>query len=191
MSGRLRVWAFEPHAPLRRPLDSCGSDSYDYPVAASDIKRSDVLQVIELHEDPDQAAFVDSLGFGPARKYRLVHEGRFYDSKAIAGIAHGVATGQYWTKDDLSGGVTRTCLGPRTGAQQRCRDHAGYSGHAGLSSGIDGRLTVGYFRNCLKAKVNQARFGGCGAAQTGVQNHLPERENLRRHGSNGNTVVFR
>jgi hypothetical protein len=36
----------------------------------------------------------------------LVHEGRFYDSKAISGIAHGIATGQYWTKDDLSGGVT-------------------------------------------------------------------------------------
>jgi hypothetical protein len=49
-------------------------------VAASNIKRSDMLRAIELHDDPDPAALIGSLGFGPATKYRLVHEGRFYGS---------------------------------------------------------------------------------------------------------------
>jgi 5-methylcytosine-specific restriction protein A len=33
--------------------------------------------------------FLRFYGFGAARQYLLVHEGRKYDSKAIAGVAHG------------------------------------------------------------------------------------------------------
>jgi hypothetical protein len=80
--------------------------SYDGAVGASDIKRSDVLAAIELRNDDDQQELVRSLRFGPATKYRLVYEGRFYDSKEIAGIAHGIATGDFWNSDDLSGGVS-------------------------------------------------------------------------------------
>jgi MoxR-like ATPase len=36
-----------------------------------------------------RSAFLTKYGFGPARSYFLVHEGRRYDSKAIIGAAHG------------------------------------------------------------------------------------------------------
>ncbi len=80
--------------------------SYDGAVGASDIKRSDVIEAIRLRNDPSQQQLLRSLRFGPATKYRLVYEGLFYDSKEIAGIAHGVATGHFWNSDDLSGGVS-------------------------------------------------------------------------------------
>jgi hypothetical protein len=74
-------------------------------VAVSDIDEGDVLGAIELLDDPTHAEFLDSLHFKPATQYRFVHQGRLYDSKAVVGIAHGVATGQFWTSDDLYGGV--------------------------------------------------------------------------------------
>ena len=74
-------------------------------MAPTEIEDSDVLEAIKVYNDPNQAELVQSLGFGPAVKYRLVHEGRFYDSKAIAGIAHGIATGEYWTTAKPFGGV--------------------------------------------------------------------------------------
>ena len=46
-----------------------------------------------------------SLNYHPARTYRLIHRGRFYDSKAVVGIAHGVTSGDYLTSDQLVGGV--------------------------------------------------------------------------------------
>jgi hypothetical protein len=33
--------------------------------------------------------FLAKYGFGPARRYHLLVDGRHYDSKAIAGVAHG------------------------------------------------------------------------------------------------------
>jgi hypothetical protein len=42
----------------------------------------------------------------PAKEYRLVYKGRFYDSKAVAGIAHGLPAGrEYLTSRDFSGGL--------------------------------------------------------------------------------------
>ncbi|GGS48809.1 YDG/SRA domain-containing protein [Actinokineospora fastidiosa] len=49
--------------------------------------------------------FRSTYGFGPARKYVLVHEGRAYDSKAIVGVAHGFATGTFWRAADFTGGL--------------------------------------------------------------------------------------
>ncbi|MGD1172161.1 HNH endonuclease [Mycobacterium seoulense] len=72
----------------------------------SDIDEGAVLGAIELLNDPTQKEFVDSLHFKSATQYRLVHEGRLYDSKAVTGIAHGVATGQFWTSNDLVGGIS-------------------------------------------------------------------------------------
>lgn len=74
-------------------------------MAARDIQRADVEAAIKVRDDPGQQELVRSLRFGPATKYRLVHEGRFYNSKEIAGIAHGIATDVFWNRDDLSGGV--------------------------------------------------------------------------------------
>jgi 5-methylcytosine-specific restriction protein A len=74
-------------------------------VSADEISADDVLAAVEMLNDPEQDEQIAKLHFGPATKYRLVHRGRFYDSKAVAGVAHGVATGTPWTRDDLSGGV--------------------------------------------------------------------------------------
>jgi hypothetical protein len=96
-------------ARLIRESGKATAISVDFPtilgVAMSDIDEGAVLGAIELLNDPTQKEFVDSLHFKSATQYRLVHEGRLYDSKAAAGIAHGVATGQFWTSDDLTGGV--------------------------------------------------------------------------------------
>jgi hypothetical protein len=62
--------------------------SVDFPtilgVAMSDIDEGAVLGAIELLNEPAQKEFVDSLHFKSATHYRLVHEGRLYDSKAVA-----------------------------------------------------------------------------------------------------------
>ena len=81
--------------------------SVDFGVAMSDIDEGDVLGAIELLDDPTQAESLDSLHFKSATQYRLVHQGRLYDSKAVVGVAHEVATGQFWTSDDLYGGIAQ------------------------------------------------------------------------------------
>ena len=50
--------------------------------------------------------FSRSTGFGAARSYRLVVDGKTYDSKAIVGAAHGFLPGQEaLTAHDFSGGA--------------------------------------------------------------------------------------
>lgn len=49
-------------------------------------------------------AFLDTYGYKRAREYFLVHDGRRYDSKAIAGVAHRGVTGHPLLWDDFSGG---------------------------------------------------------------------------------------
>ncbi|WP_439674836.1 HNH endonuclease [Embleya sp. MST-111070] len=48
--------------------------------------------------------FLASYGFRPARKYVLVHGGRDYDSKAVAGVAHRYCQGRALRADEFSGG---------------------------------------------------------------------------------------
>lgn len=52
-----------------------------------------------------QAEFLRRYDFGKASKFRLVDNGRFYDSKAIAGVAHGFATNDFWTSERPFGGT--------------------------------------------------------------------------------------
>lgn len=49
-------------------------------------------------------AFLETYRYGKARDYLLVHEGREYDSKAVAGIAHKYDHGRPLTNDEFSGG---------------------------------------------------------------------------------------
>lgn len=46
-----------------------------------------VLRAMTEYDALGQAAFLDRYGFRPARSYFVIHEGRRYDSKAIAGAA--------------------------------------------------------------------------------------------------------
>ena len=51
--------------------------------------RQVVESTIEEFDRIGRDAFLAKYGFGPARSYFLLHRGFRYDSKAIAGAAHG------------------------------------------------------------------------------------------------------
>jgi 5-methylcytosine-specific restriction protein A len=51
--------------------------------------RSAVLSAIAEFDRLGRDAFLAKYGFGPAQRYFLDHAGQLYDSKAIAGVAHG------------------------------------------------------------------------------------------------------
>lgn len=51
--------------------------------------RDAVLQAIEEFDRLGRGAFLAKYGYGGAKRYRILHEGREYDLKAIAGAARG------------------------------------------------------------------------------------------------------
>ncbi len=51
--------------------------------------RSAVLQAISEFDELGRAAFLARYGYEPARSYFVVHDGKSYDSKALAGVAVG------------------------------------------------------------------------------------------------------
>lgn len=63
-------------------------------MALTDITVPAVLQAIQEFDQRGRDGFLEAHGFGRARRYFLQHEGRFYDSKAIVGVAHGHVAGQ-------------------------------------------------------------------------------------------------
>jgi 5-methylcytosine-specific restriction enzyme A len=63
-------------------------------VALGDITREAVLAAIVEYDQLGQEEFLRRYGFHPARDYVLVLDGRRYDSKAIAGVAHGRLPGK-------------------------------------------------------------------------------------------------
>jgi hypothetical protein len=48
-----------------------------------------VLKAIQEYDRLGREEFLEKYGYGPAREYYIEYEGRFYDSKAILGVAHG------------------------------------------------------------------------------------------------------
>ncbi|RSN64672.1 HNH endonuclease [Actinomadura sp. WAC 06369] len=71
----------------------------------AEISRVDVLRAIAEYRELGRERFLSRYGFGEARQYLLVYEEGFYDSKAIAGVAHRYATGTALTAGDFSGGA--------------------------------------------------------------------------------------
>lgn len=69
------------------------------------VTRQSVLQAIAEFDELGQTEFLRRRGFAEARNFRLVHQGRFYDSKAIVGVAHGYATGRFVDSSEFSGGL--------------------------------------------------------------------------------------
>jgi 5-methylcytosine-specific restriction protein A len=70
-----------------------------------DITRESVLRAIAEYDELGQEAFLARYGFDSARTYLLVHDGKTYDSKAIAGAAHGFLPGRRaLSPGDFSGG---------------------------------------------------------------------------------------
>jgi 5-methylcytosine-specific restriction protein A len=64
---------------------------FDFGMAIKDITRESVLQAVEEYDQLGREAFLSHYGFGSAKSYYVVVEGKRYDSKAIAGVAHGYA----------------------------------------------------------------------------------------------------
>ncbi|WP_460665869.1 hypothetical protein [Kribbella swartbergensis] len=60
---------------------------------------------MEEYDRLGQERFLSEHGFGPARAYILLHDGKSYDSKAILGVAYKFATGRPIGSSDFSGGL--------------------------------------------------------------------------------------
>jgi hypothetical protein len=78
-------------------------------MASSDIRREDVLKTIAKYDELGQDDFLKQYNFGEASQYRVAYDGKLYDSKAIAGVAHGFATGIFWTKTKTNGDRSWRC----------------------------------------------------------------------------------
>lgn len=71
----------------------------------SDLTAPAVNQAIKEFDHLERKAFLKKYNFGKAKSYFLKKDGQFYDSKAIAGAAHGYLPGhQALTANDFSGG---------------------------------------------------------------------------------------
>ncbi|MFF0432392.1 HNH endonuclease [Streptomyces sp. NPDC004327] len=68
------------------------------------ITQGSVLKAIAEYDELGQAAFLAKYGFGEARSYVVLHDGREYDSKAVAGVAHQWDQGRALRADEFSGG---------------------------------------------------------------------------------------
>ncbi|MFE7646443.1 HNH endonuclease [Streptomyces phaeoluteigriseus] len=68
------------------------------------ISREAVLKAMAEYDDWGRDRFLDEYGYKPATGYLLIHEGKTYDSKAIAGVAHKFDQGRALRPDELSGG---------------------------------------------------------------------------------------
>ncbi|MGW2728507.1 HNH endonuclease [Streptomyces sp. NPDC001494] len=70
-----------------------------------DINYEDVVAATEEARRLGRDNFLQVYGFRRAKSYELVLDGLRYDSKAIAGVAHGHATGDFLRAKDFSGGA--------------------------------------------------------------------------------------
>lgn len=79
-------------------------------VSIADLTQSGaVLRAIKEFDRLGRENFLSRYGFGKARAYFLIHEGRRYDSKAIVGVALGYqfpAAGPLAGKDFSGGDAT-------------------------------------------------------------------------------------
>jgi 5-methylcytosine-specific restriction enzyme A len=74
-------------------------------MSLADLTRDAVLDAIAECDRLGRDAFLATYGFRAARQYILVHGGKEYDSKAVAGVAHGYLPKEVaLTSNDFSGG---------------------------------------------------------------------------------------
>jgi len=64
-----------------------------------------VHQALDLFDRMGREGFLAEYGFGPAKSYWLLRDGRTYDSKAIAGVAHLIQTGTLLERNQFTGGL--------------------------------------------------------------------------------------
>ncbi len=78
-------------------------------MALNDLTEAAIVQALDEFDAIGREAFLDKYGFKPARSYFLVRAGKQYDSKAIAGAAHGYVSDGFepLTHDQLTGGESQ------------------------------------------------------------------------------------
>jgi 5-methylcytosine-specific restriction enzyme A len=77
-------------------------------VPLRDLSSREILQAVAEYDQLGPDTFLKKYHFGPARSYRLVIDGKTYDSKAIVGAAHGYLPGQEpIAASSFSGGAAR------------------------------------------------------------------------------------
>lgn len=100
-------------APLQAsvPHASTDEDNHAVPttdsvprVSLKDLTRESVLAALAEHDEAGDVAFLEQHGFEPG-EYFLVHKGKRYASKAVAGVAHRYATGEPLSAAAFSGGA--------------------------------------------------------------------------------------
>jgi 5-methylcytosine-specific restriction protein A len=69
------------------------------------ISRDDILKTLQEYDERGGPAFLDRYGFKDARDYVLLHSGKEYASKAVAGVAHKHQHGRALTSGEFSGGI--------------------------------------------------------------------------------------
>ena len=75
-------------------------------MALRELSRHEILQAVAEYDRLGQERFLERYGFGMARSYRLVVDGKTYDSKAIVGAAYGFLPGREpLAAADFSGGA--------------------------------------------------------------------------------------
>jgi 5-methylcytosine-specific restriction protein A len=75
-------------------------------MALGDLTQREVQQAVAEYDRLGRDRFLEKYGFGPARSYLLVVDGKTYDSKAIVGAAHGyLADREPLAPSDFSGGA--------------------------------------------------------------------------------------
>jgi 5-methylcytosine-specific restriction protein A len=73
-------------------------------VTLSAVTRDAVLEAVAEFDRVGRDKFLETAGFGRAKYYFLDIDGKYYDSKAIVGYAHGVSGDRPWHADDFTGG---------------------------------------------------------------------------------------
>jgi 5-methylcytosine-specific restriction protein A len=82
------------------------ASAYHCRVTLRELSRREILQAVAEYDRFGQDRFLEKYGFGKARSYRLVVDGKTYDSKAIVGAAHGFLPGrESLAAADFSGGA--------------------------------------------------------------------------------------
>ena len=71
----------------------------------SSVSKQHVLQSIAEYDARGDDDFLETYGFEPTPGYRLSHDGRDYDAKAVLAVAHRFATGRMATPEDFHGGM--------------------------------------------------------------------------------------
>ena len=77
--------------PPGQPSLACHTCSHNKCMSLTELKkRQSILDAVKLCDQMGRENFLRQYGFGRAKEYFLVINGKTYDSKAIAGVAHGL-----------------------------------------------------------------------------------------------------